>query len=73
LGNWNATPDALGPKVVDKSIVKHYRHLFKYAPEALVPGMRPVSALAPGVLGLTGIETAEIIKGRGRESSNPAP
>ncbi|NPV25850.1 MAG: GPR endopeptidase [Firmicutes bacterium] len=61
LGNWNATPDALGPKVVDQSIIT--RHLFKYAPEALVPGMRPVCALAPGVLGITGIETAEIIKG----------
>ena len=61
LGNWNATPDALGPKVVGKCLVT--RHLFKYAPQELQGGMRPVSALAPGVLGITGIETAEIIKG----------
>jgi spore protease len=61
LGNWNATPDALGPKVVSQTMVT--RHLFNYAPQELQPGMRSVSALAPGVLGITGIETAEIIKG----------
>ncbi|BAF59936.1 MAG: GPR endopeptidase [Pelotomaculum sp.] len=61
LGNWHATPDALGPRVIDHSLVT--RHLFKYAPEELKGGMRPVSAIAPGVLGITGIETAEIIKG----------
>ncbi|MCG9969258.1 GPR endopeptidase [Pelotomaculum terephthalicicum JT] len=61
LGNWNATPDALGPKVIEHSMVT--RHLFKYAPEELGEGMRSVSAIAPGVLGITGIETAEIIKG----------
>lgn len=61
LGNWNATPDALGPKVVSQTMVT--RHIFNYAPQELQPGMRSVSALAPGVLGLTGIETAEIIKG----------
>ncbi|MGQ9558004.1 MAG: GPR endopeptidase [Desulfurispora sp.] len=61
LGNWNATPDALGPKVVDLTMVT--RHIFNYAPQELAPGMRPVSALAPGVLGITGIETAEIIRG----------
>lgn len=61
LGNWNATPDALGPTVIGKTLVT--RHLFRYAPEELKGGMRPVSALAPGVLGITGIETAEIIRG----------
>lgn len=61
LGNWNATPDSLGPKVVGKCLVT--RHLFRYAPQELQGGMRPVSAIAPGVLGLTGMETAEIIKG----------
>jgi spore protease len=61
LGNWNATPDALGPRVVDKCLVT--RHLYNYAPQELQGGMRPVSALAPGVLGITGIETAEIIRG----------
>ncbi|MBM7867029.1 GPR endopeptidase [Heliobacterium gestii] len=61
LGNWNATPDALGPKVVESTLVT--RHLHHYAPEELSGNLRPVSAIAPGVLGLTGIETAEIIKG----------
>jgi len=61
LGNWNATPDALGPRVVEKLLVT--RHLFEHAPPELTGGMRPVSALSPGVLGLTGIETGEIIRG----------
>jgi len=61
LGNWKATPDSLGPKTVEYMPVT--RHLHKYAPEALIKGMRPVSAVAPGVLGTTGIETLEIIKG----------
>lgn len=61
LGNWNATPDALGPKVVGQCLVT--RHLYNYAPQELQGGMRPVSALAPGVLGITGIETAEIARG----------
>lgn len=61
LGNWRATPDALGPKTVESSPVT--RHYSRYAPQALVEGMRPVCAMAPGVLGTTGIETFEIIKG----------
>lgn len=61
LGNWNATPDALGPRVVNYTLVT--RHLKKYAPQDLSGGLRTVSALAPGVLGITGIETAEIIRG----------
>jgi spore protease len=61
LGNWNATPDALGPKTVEYSMAT--RHLFYYAPEELRQGLRPVCVLAPGVLGITGMETAEIIKG----------
>jgi spore protease len=61
LGNWLATPDALGPQVINKTIVT--RHLKDYAPEELAGGLRPVCALTPGVLGITGIETAEIIKG----------
>jgi len=61
LGNWNATPDALGPRVVNYTLVT--RHLKKYAPQDLSGSLRSVSALAPGVLGITGIETAEIIRG----------
>jgi len=61
LGNWNATPDALGPKVIEFSMAT--RHLFQYAPEELRHGLRSVCVFAPGVLGITGIETAELIKG----------
>lgn len=61
LGNWNVTPDALGPKVVSKLMVT--RHLFEYVPDQIDEGVRPVCAIAPGVLGITGIETGEIVKG----------
>jgi spore protease len=61
LGNWHATPDALGPRTVDYTLVT--RHLFRYAPQEVGQGIREVSALAPGVLGVTGIESAEIIRG----------
>lgn len=61
LGNWNVTPDALGPRAVDKIVVT--RHLDKMLSPELKGGVRMVCALAPGVLGLTGMETAEIIKG----------
>ncbi|ACL70036.1 GPR endopeptidase [Halothermothrix orenii] len=61
LGNWNATPDALGPHALNYLMVT--RHLYQQAPPELRKGLRPVCALAPGVLGLTGVQTAEIIKG----------
>lgn len=61
LGNWNITPDALGPKVVSKLMVT--RHLKELVPDSIDEGIRAVCAIAPGVLGLTGMETGEIIKG----------
>ena len=61
LGNWNATPDALGPRVVNDILIT--RHLYDQVPQEKRGGLRPVAALAPGVLGLTGIETGEIIRG----------
>jgi len=61
LGNWNVTPDALGPMVVENLLVT--RHLFQLAPESVEDGYREVSALSPGVLGITGIETSEIVFG----------
>ncbi|MCY0875984.1 MAG: GPR endopeptidase [Firmicutes bacterium] len=61
LGNWNVTPDALGPLVVESLFVT--RHLFSLMPEVVGDGFRSVCALAPGVLGLTGIETSEVVKG----------
>ncbi|EJL22328.1 GPR endopeptidase [Brevibacillus sp. BC25] len=61
LGNWNVTPDALGPMVVENLLIT--RHLYTLAPETVGEGYREVSGLSPGVLGITGIETSEIIFG----------
>lgn len=61
LGNADVTPDALGPKVVDNLSIT--RHLIEYAPELVNENTRAVSAIVPGVLGTTGIETSEIVKG----------
>ena len=61
LGNLYVTPDALGPKVINEIDVT--RHLLEYMPEVLDENTRAVSAVSPGVLGTTGIETQEILKG----------
>lgn len=61
LGNIYVTPDALGPKVINEIDVT--RHLIKYLPQYIDDNTRPVSAVAPGVLGTTGIETLEVLKG----------
>lgn len=61
LGNWNVTPDALGPQVVSKLLVT--RHLFKLYNKTEDPSMTSVSAISPGVMGTTGIETSDIIRG----------
>ena len=55
LGNIYVTPDSLGPKVINEIDVT--RHLLKYMPQYLDENTRNVSAIAPGVLGTTGIET----------------
>lgn len=61
LGNWNITPDALGPRAIDKVVVT--RHIQSMLSPELRGGVRSVCAIAPGVLGLTGMETAEIVHG----------
>lgn len=61
LGNWNVTPDALGPRVVSKTLIT--RHIKEHIPEALADGVRPVAAISPGVMGITGVETFETVKG----------
>ncbi len=61
LGNRYITPDSIGPKVVSKITVT--RHITKEAQLGFDFDIRPVSAVAPGVLGITGIETGEIVKG----------
>ncbi|MBQ4370558.1 MAG: GPR endopeptidase, partial [Oscillospiraceae bacterium] len=59
LGNPRITPDAIGTEVVRKIMVT--RHLRDNMPEQF-GGLRSVSAFSAGVLGTTGIETAEIIR-----------
>lgn len=61
LGNSDITPDSLGSKVAEKLEIT--RHLAKYSPELLPKKYRLVSAMVPGVLGTTGIDTCEIVKG----------
>ncbi|MFB4330756.1 GPR endopeptidase [Paenibacillus sp. CR_12] len=61
LGNWNVTPDSLGPLVVENVMVT--RQYFELMPDRVAPGYRQVSAVAPGVLGLTGIESSETVQG----------
>lgn len=57
LGNINVTPDSLGPYVLDNIVVT--RHLFKM--DSVSVGYNEVSAISPGVMGTTGIETFDII------------
>ena len=61
LGNIYVTPDSLGPKVINE--IEVTRHIIKYLPQYVEEGTREVSAVSPGVLGTTGIETVEILKG----------
>ncbi len=61
LGNIYVTPDALGPKVINEIDIT--RHIINYLPQYVEEGTRAVSAISPGVLGTTGIETVEILKG----------
>lgn len=61
LGNRKVTPDALGPKVTEGIMVT--RHLKSVMPDVIDDSVIPVAAIAPGVLGITGVETGEIIKG----------
>ena len=59
LGNMYITPDALGSKVVKSTEIT--RHLIKLAKNLVEPGTREVSAISPGVMGTTGIQTSEIV------------
>lgn len=58
LGNGNVTPDAIGPTVIDHTIVT--RHLEQM--NALSEGFGNVCAMSPGVMGTTGIETYDVIE-----------
>ncbi|MCR5808418.1 MAG: GPR endopeptidase [Clostridiales bacterium] len=61
LGNRNVTPDALGPRVAEKVFIT--RHIKQYLPDALDYPMYSTASVVPGVLGTTGVETLELIKG----------
>ena len=61
ISNRFATPDTLGPKVANQVFVT--RHMALKAPELLDEGVCYLSSFAPSVMGLTGIETAEVIRG----------
>lgn len=63
LGNREVTPDALGPEVVNNlHITRHIIREFGKASFAQV-GETPVSAIVPGVMAQTGMETLEIVRG----------
>ena len=62
LGNWNVTPDSLGPKVVEKLLIT--RHIIDESEEGNTERkLGSLCAFSPGVLGITGIESGEIIQG----------
>ncbi len=61
LGNYRVTPDALGPKVLHGILIT--RHLYDEQNNSYIANMQPVCGISPGVLGTTGIETGEIIRG----------
>lgn len=60
LGNNDITPDALGPKTIDGILAT--RHIpAEVAEQTGLSGLRSAAAIAPGVLGQTGMETFEIL------------
>ncbi len=61
LGNRHVTPDSLGPSVAESVFVT--RHVKQYMPEAFPFPVRSVASIAPGVLGATGVETLEAVRG----------
>ncbi|MDR0404408.1 MAG: GPR endopeptidase [Oscillospiraceae bacterium] len=67
LGNSNITPDSLGPKTIETVIAT--RHIKEEFSKFSIDQMRSVAALAPGVLGQTGIEIVEILKGLAKKIS----
>ncbi len=61
LGNYESTPDSLGPKVASKVLVTRY--LFEMKDVEVEKGYSSVAAITPGVSGTTGIESSDIILG----------
>ena len=66
LGNRTVTPDALGPATTDLTLAtRHIRG--EFARSAGLNDLRPTAVLAPGVLGQTGTESSETVRGVCRE------
>lgn len=61
LGNWNISSDSLGPKVIDRVLVT--RQFFISYNKESDESMANVAAMSPGVMGITGIETGDIVRG----------
>ena len=61
LGNRKVTPDSLGPLTSDELLVT--RHIIRHMPEAFGFPLRAVASICPGVMGSTGVETLDLIKG----------
>ena len=69
LGNTDITADAIGPLTANRILAT--RHIMgQFAKENGLETLKSVSVISPGVLGKTGIETAEILKGI-KEKTNP--
>mgnify|MGYP004486228245 CR=1 FL=1 len=69
LGNRCMTADAVGPLSLESLLVT--RHMVRSLPRQF-RGFTPVSALAPGVLAETGIETLELLRGAVRSTGSAA-
>lgn len=65
LGNPRSTPDALGPMVTSRLLAT--RHLYHFNDPSLVEGLRSLAVSSPGVTGITGLETAEVLEGLVRQ------
>lgn len=63
LGNNDITPDAIGPQTASKVLAtRHLSHELDSDEERFLTSLRRVSSFAGGVMGQTGIETAEVVK-----------
>ncbi len=61
LGNRRITADALGSRVLESLLIT--RHMKDMTDDSLKGRLRGICAVAPGVLGVTGMETAEVVQG----------
>src|SRR5699024_2425930 len=59
LGNWNVTPEALGPMTIDKVMVTN--QLFELEYETVQEGYRPIGALSLAVMGVTCMESSDLV------------